>query len=125
MTMDKVTSFEIPADNIKRAQKFLKSAFGWDFEEWHEDYYGIEAAESDKNGMSKEKGAINGALYKRESKQEHPLVVVEVPSIDRSLEKVKKAKGKVVTRKQEAGEWGYWAEVMDTEGNVYELWQEK
>jgi predicted enzyme related to lactoylglutathione lyase len=123
--MDKVTSFEIPADDMKRAQKFLKSVFGWKMEKWHEDYYGIEAAESDRNGMSKEKGAVNGALFQRETKNERPLLVVEVPSIARSLAKVKKAGGKVVSERQEAGEWGWWAEVMDTEGNVFELWEAK
>jgi predicted enzyme related to lactoylglutathione lyase len=123
--MDKVTSFEIPADDMKRATKFLKSAFGWKLEEWHEDYYGVETAETGKNALPKEKGVINGALYKRESKNERPMMVIEVPSITRSLAKVKKANGKVVTDKTEAGEWGYWAEVMDTEGNIYELWEEK
>ena len=28
--MDKVVHFEIPADELERAQKFYKSIFGWD-----------------------------------------------------------------------------------------------
>jgi predicted enzyme related to lactoylglutathione lyase len=50
--------------------------------------------------------------------------MVTVPSIDKYLEKVKKAGGKVITGKEEAGEWGYWAEIEDTEGNAYELWED-
>ncbi|MHB9154572.1 MAG: VOC family protein [Endomicrobiales bacterium] len=123
--MDKVTHFEVPVENMKRAQKFFQGAFGWNFEVWDKDYYYAETVETDKKGVPKEKGAVNGALFKREKKNERPLLVVSVASLDTALEKVKKAKGKIVTGKQEAGEWGYWAEIMDTEGNVFELWEEK
>lgn len=123
--MDKVTSFELPADNIKRAQKFLQSVFGWKFDNWDDDHAHIKTVEMDKNWVPKEKGAINGLIFKRQSKNDKPLIVVTVPSVSRYLEKVKKARGKVVTGKQEAGEWGYWAEIMDTEGNVIELWEDK
>jgi predicted enzyme related to lactoylglutathione lyase len=123
--MDKVTHFEIPADNMKRAQKFLKSVFGWKFEDWDGDYAHVETVPMDKNWEPKEKGAINGALFKRESKKDQPLLVITVPSISKYLDKVKKAKGRIVTGKQEAGEWGYWAEIMDTEGNIFELWEDK
>ncbi|OGS35068.1 MAG: hypothetical protein A2293_17025 [Elusimicrobia bacterium RIFOXYB2_FULL_49_7] len=124
--MDKVTHFEIPADNLKRAQKFLKSVFGWKFEDWNGgDYVYAKTVDMDKNWKPKEKGAINGALFKRERKSDRPLIVISVASVSRYLDKVKKAGGKIVTPKQEAGEWGYWAEIMDTEGNVFELWEEK
>ena len=122
--MDKVTDFEIPVDNMKRAQKFLKSVFGWKFEDW-DDIAHVETVSMDKNWVPKEKGAINGMLFKREKKTDQPRLVINVNSIAKYLDKVKKAKGKVVTPKQEAGEWGYWAEVMDPEGNIYELWEEK
>ena len=123
--MEKVTGFEIPADDMKRAQKFLKNVFGWEFEEWEGDYAHIKTVEMDKNWVPKEKGAINGGMYKRETKKDKPMVVVTVPSIDKYLAKVKKAGGKVTAEKEEAGEWGYWAEIEDTEGNGYELWEEK
>lgn len=122
--MDKVTDFEIPVDNLKRAQKFLKSVFGWKFDDW-DDHAHIMTVEMDKNWVPKEKGAINGMMFKRRAKSEKPMLIVTVPSVSKYLDKVKKAKGKVVTPKTEAGEWGWWAEIMDTEGNVYEIWEEK
>jgi predicted enzyme related to lactoylglutathione lyase len=67
--MEKVTGFEIPADDMKRAQKFLKSVFGWEFEEWEGDYAHVKTVEMDKNWVPKEKGAINGGMFKRETKK--------------------------------------------------------
>jgi len=122
--MDKVSFFEIPADNLKSAQKFFKGVFGWKTEAWKDDYVNITTVETDKNWMPKEKGAINGAIFKRKSKNEKPLLMIEVPSIEKYLQKVKKAGGKVVTGRAEAGEWGWWAEIADTEGNVSELWED-
>jgi len=54
------------------------------------------------------KGGNKRGIYKRERKSEGPLIVVTVPSITKTLQKAKKAKGKIVTDKQEAGEWGWW-----------------
>jgi predicted enzyme related to lactoylglutathione lyase len=122
--MDKVTGFEIPVDNMKRAQKFLKSVFGWQFKNWKDEYAHIMTVETNKHWIPKEKGAVNGGMYKMESKSDKPAVVVTVPSVAKYLEKAKKAGGKIITGKQEAGEWGFWAEIADTEGNIYQLWEE-
>jgi uncharacterized protein len=121
--MDKVTGFEIPVANMKRAQKFLKGVFGWKFEQW-DDYAHVKTVEMDKNWMPKEKGAVNGGMFIREAKKEVPEIMITVDSIDKTLEKVKKEKGRIMTPKTEAGEWGWWAEVMDTEGNIFELWED-
>ena len=32
--MDKVVHFEIPADDLGRAQKFYKSGFGWNMDQF-------------------------------------------------------------------------------------------
>jgi uncharacterized protein len=122
--MDKVTGFEIPVANMKRAEKFFKGVFGWKFDHWGSDYAHVKTVEMDKNWVPKEKGAVNGMLFKRESKKEAPLILVTVDSIDKTIEKIKKQKGKIVTPKTEAGEWGWWAEVKDTEGNAFELWED-
>ena len=122
--MDKVTGFEIPAEKMDRAKKFFKKVFGWKIDAHKEVLYHIETVDTDKNWMPKEKGAINGGIFKRESKSNKVTVVVDVPSIEKTLKAVKGSGGKVVTGKTEAGEWGWWAEVMDTEGNILELWED-
>lgn len=37
---------------------------------------------------------------------------------------MKRAGGKVVLEKEDYGEWGWYARVKDTEGNVFGLWEE-
>jgi len=54
--MDKVTHFEIPADDMKREQKFLQSVFGWKSEGWDEDYYHVKTVEMDKNWVPRKRG---------------------------------------------------------------------
>jgi uncharacterized protein len=123
--MDKVTGFELPAGDIKRAKKFYEKAFGWKVKLWDDEYSHIKTAAMDKEWVPKEKGAVNGGMFKRGSKSEKPLLVITVKSINNTLKKVKTAGGKTVTPRTEAAEWGWWAEVQDEEGNVFELWEDK
>jgi predicted enzyme related to lactoylglutathione lyase len=53
-----------------------------------------------------------------------PLIMITAYSMDKTTSKVKKLKEKVVPKKFEAGEWGWLDEVMDTEGNFPELWED-
>jgi predicted enzyme related to lactoylglutathione lyase len=121
--MDKVTGFDIPADNVKRAAKFYEKVFGWEVSSHDKGHSHLMTVKMDKNWVPEEKGAINGGLFKRAKKKDSPLIVVEVDSIDERVLMAKKANGRVITPKTEAGEWGWWAEIEDTEGNVFELWE--
>jgi predicted enzyme related to lactoylglutathione lyase len=122
--MDKVTGFEIPVVNMLRAKKFYSSAFGWKVDIYDDEYSHIKTVAMDKNWMPKEKGAVNGGMFKRRAKKEKPLILVTVDSVKKTVAKVKKAGGKIITDMTQAGEWGWWAEVADLEGNVFELWQD-
>ena len=124
--MDKVVHFHIPVDNMARAKKFYKNIFGWEIKEtgMGMDYQLVTTTPTDEEGMPKEPGAINGALYKRERPEEPPSIVINVPSIDEYLNKVKKAGGKVIWQKEAVGDFGLYAQISDTEGNVIGLWQD-
>ena len=122
--MDQVTGFEIPAGNIRRAKKFYSGVFGWKVDLWDREYSHIKTVAMDKNWVPKEKGAVNGGLFRRKNKTEKPLIQVTVRSIDATLKKTKSAGGSIVTPKTQADEWGWWAEIKDKEGNVFELWQD-
>lgn len=57
-----VVHFEIPADDVKRAQVFYGKAFGWQFDKYPGmDYFRVGTTPSDKNGMPKAPGAIKAA----------------------------------------------------------------
>lgn len=120
--MNKVIMFELPVTNMKRASAFYKKAFGWQIQPWNGSF-GVITVPEDMNWVPKEKGAINGEMYRRGSKDERPMVVVQVPSIDKALAAVKQAGGKIVLEKEAYGEWGWYARVKDTEGLVFALWE--
>lgn len=123
--MDKVVHFEIPANNMNRAKKFYGTVFGWKTE----DVPGMEyamvhtVAVDRKSRMPKEAGAINGGMMKRMKAVRAPVVTINVTDIDRAMQKVVKAGGKVVTKKQKVMDMGWNAYVKDTEGNVIGVWQ--
>lgn len=121
--MDKVVHFEIPVDNVERAKKFY-AMFGWHMEDFPGmDYVGMRTVAVDDQKMPKEPGAINGGMMKRSPHVKGPTVAVEVRGLDKYLEKVVDAGGKVVMPKMEIGGHGYYAYVADTEGNVIGLWE--
>ncbi len=124
--MDKVVHFHIPVDDMARAKKFYKNIFGWEIKDtgMGRDYQLATTTPTDEEGMPKEPGGINGALYLRESPEEVPNIVINVPSIDEYLGKIKKTGGKVVSEKEPVGDFGLYALVEDTEGNVIGLWQD-
>jgi len=123
--MDGVIHFEIPAENVKRAQGFYKKAFGWKMNEMPEmDYTILMTTEMNKKTMRpKEPGVINGGMLKRGKLVKGPVITINVDSIEAALKKVVKQGGKVARGKQSVGGMGWTAYFTDTEGNVIGLWQ--
>jgi len=120
----KVTGFEIPVENEERAIKFYNNAFGWKIITGEKDHSHVETVGVDGNWVPKEKGAVNGMLYKKGSKNDRVAMLITVGSIADALEKVKSQNGRVVTEKTKV-EAGWWAEITDTEGNLFELWENR
>lgn len=123
--MDRVVHFEIPADDLARAKKFYGSVFGWKTEDVPGmEYAMVHTVEVDqKTRMPKQAGAINGGMMKRAAAVKAPVVTINVDDIDKAMEKVVKAGGKVVMEKQKVMDMGWNAYVKDTEGNVIGVWQ--
>ncbi len=122
--MDKVVHFEIPADDLPRAQKFYTSVFGWKMESVPEmEYILIGTTPADEKGMPMEPGGINGGMMKRQSPLNSPVITIDVQNIDEAMKKVKKMGGKTVREKMQVENMGYAAYFKDTEGNIIGLWQ--
>ena len=124
-TMNKVVHFEIPYENQERAQKFYQNVFDWQINKFADmDYYIATTCKTDQNTMMPtEPGAINGGLLKRDPTGEHPVIVIDVPNIEEHLKKIEDAGGKVVMPTMKVGDFGLYARVSDTEGNVIGIWQ--
>src|SRR5436309_7271372 len=125
MHHSRVVHFELPADNVERAKTFYKQAFGWDISQYPGmEYQGvITTATDDKTRMSKEPGAINGGMTKRNNAVRNTVTTIDVPDIDATLMNVEKLGGKMVQKKQPVADMGFTAYFKDTEGNIVGLWQ--
>jgi predicted enzyme related to lactoylglutathione lyase len=113
----RVVHFEIPAEKPERAAKFYKQVFGWKIEKWTGPFnYWLVTT-----GEDKEPG-INGAIMEK-TNFKTTVNTVDVPSVDAFLKKITEAGGKVVMPKGAVPGQGYVAYVMDTEGNVFGIFQ--
>lgn len=120
---NKVSWFEIPAWDFQKAKKFYETVFDRKIDLWGDEGAMATTTAVDKDQNPVEPGGINGGFYKRKSKDEHPSVVVQTESIDKTLKAIETGGGKVVTPKHSIGEWGFMADFVDPEGNVVGLWE--
>ena len=120
---NKVAWFEIPASDFQQAKKFYETVFDWKIDLCGDEGAMARTTSVDKDQNPIELGGINGGFYKRKSKGEHPSVVVQTESIDKTLKAIEVGGGKVVTPRHSIGEWGFMADFADPEGNVIALWE--
>ena len=122
-----VVHFEIPANDPDKLSQFYTQLFGWQITKMPmggTDYYVTSTVESDDKGMPKEPGAINGGIYPRLSAEQVPVNYVNVESV---VEYVSKAKGlgaKVSIDKMPVPGMGWFAQLLDPDGNPFGVWQE-
>lgn len=123
---DSVVHFEIPVDNMTRAQKFYKDTFGWSINAIPEMGYAIlGTAINNEEDRPTQPGAINGGMLKREDPVKHTVVTINVGSIDEAEKRVQKNGGKMIRKKLPVGDMGFAAYLQDSEGNVVGLWETK
>lgn len=122
--MNRVVHFEIPADNLSRAKKFYADVFGWKIQPVPDmDYTLVTTAPSDKKGMPRKPGAINGGMMQCKEPLTSPLITIEVDDIDDAVKNIEKKGGEIAVEKMPVGDMGYAAYFKDTEGNILGLWQ--
>jgi len=119
-----VTHFEIPADDVERAEHFYEAAFGWNIRPVPEMSYAmLSTTPSTDEGRPKDPGAINGGMMKRSELFRAPVVTIDVDDIDQALATVEKNGGKTRMGRQAVGDMGFTGYFSDTEGNLIGLWQ--
>lgn len=120
----KVVHFEIPADDVDRAEAFYRAAFGWNVNAMPDMGYTIlSTTEADEQGMPATPGAINGGMMKREAPLTGPVITIDVEDIDAALKQVDALGGSTVLGRQAVGDMGFAAYFKDTEGNTLGMWQ--
>ena len=120
----KVVHFEIPFDDGDRARSFYKEAFDWQIMEMPEMGYTIVMTGPSNDSGPTESGFINGGMLSREQgATSGPVVVLDVESIDATLDKIGSLGGSTVVGKTPVGDMGFAAYFKDTEGNTVGLWE--
>ncbi len=131
---NRITHFEIQADDIDRAKKFYGEVFGWEWQDWSgvtgAPYWGILTAPMEKDGTPSKEPGINGGLLKRPCPAPKPeqgtnafVCTIQVDNFDEIAEKILKAGGIVAMPKFALGGMAWQGYFLDTEGNTFGLHQ--
>ncbi len=112
--MAKVEHFEIPADDIARAQAFYSAVLDFEYEAW-----------GDEMGMLKQpqEQGINGDLHLRGATP-HPTVVFTVDRIEDTVALAVAHGGAQLGEIQPLDETSRWVYIRDSEGNIIGLYDE-
>lgn len=119
--MPTIVHFDISSDDINRARKFYENVFNWKISvmEGFSDYY--EIATTDLQG----KQGIGGGITRRQYQQQSGITeFIGVHSIDETITGVTHFGGKVLQPKQAIPGYGYLALCIDTENNVFGLFED-
>ena len=111
-----VCFLEIPADDLESLQKFYAGMFDWTFEKIPGGfrYYKIHMGHE----------TIKGGMTARQDPEHLPVNYVKVVSLDTALEKAVALGATVVVPKKPVPGAGWFAVVLDPQGNRLGLWQE-
>jgi predicted enzyme related to lactoylglutathione lyase len=124
MPMSSVVHFEIPADDVARAQTFYTEAFGFEIQTVPGfEYAFVTTTPISEDGRPTEPGAINGGMFTRSEQLTGPIVTISVDDIDAALAKVEASGGKTLIGRQAVGDMGFSAYFVDSEGNTMGMWQ--
>jgi len=120
--MNPVVHFEMPYENSERLVKFYAQAFGWQMNKLGKemgDYVTAATTDTDKNGMVKRPGAINGGFFpkKPDWPAQYPSIVIAVDDIEEAMNKVTNAGGKILGEPMQIPGIGQYVSFTDTEGN--------
>jgi predicted enzyme related to lactoylglutathione lyase len=115
--MSRVIHFEIPAADPDRAAAFYKKAFGWKIEKWPGpmDYWMVNTGVEGAPG-------INGGLMRNDNVKT-VTNTIGVEHLEKSIETVLGAGGKLIMPKTPIPTVGYFAYCQDTEGNLFGIMQ--
>ncbi len=115
--MPTLVHFEIPADDVKRARTFYTKLFDWKIEtaEGYPDYWYV---------TTTGENAVHGGMMERQDPQQQIAHYIDVPSVSEYVEKIEDLGGRILVPKTVVPGMGYMAMCLDTEHNVFGIWEE-
>jgi predicted enzyme related to lactoylglutathione lyase len=128
-TMDHtIVHFEIPADQPERAAKFYRELFDWDIKKYEGsaangmDYWMVQTVPTDAEGRPTRPG-VNGGLMRRMFPGQVPVNYIAVGNVEEFVGKAERLGAKVLMGKHPVPGMGWFAQLADTEGNVFAIWE--
>ena len=118
--------FEMAADDPEKLADFYRDVFGWKIEKMPMggmDYWTLQTVPTDDKGMPTEPGGINGGLMKRQAPGQGPVNYINVESVDDYAAKAKAAGATVIVEKMPVPQMGWFAHLVDPQGNPFGIWQ--
>ena len=120
-----VVHFEIPANDLGRAQSFYRDTFGWAVNPIPGmGYTLVMTAPTDEDGHLQQTGAINGGMLERQGPVTAPIITIQVDDIETAVRQIEANGGKSLMGKVPVGDMGFSAYFADSEGNVLGLWED-
>jgi predicted enzyme related to lactoylglutathione lyase len=121
-----IVHFEISADQPERVAQFYRELFGWSIKRWENaggmEYWVVETVPTDAEGRLVRPG-VNGGLMRRMYPGQVPVNYIAVDDLDESVGKAERLGAKVLMRRQPVPGMGWFAQLADTEGNAFAIWQ--
>ena len=122
-----IVHFEVPANDPEKLVNFYTQLFGWEVDKMDMEgmpYWSIRTGPVDPTTMMpKEPGYIGGGIAKRMSPDQGPVNYVNVEDVDQYVQKAQGMGAKLAAPKMPVPGMGYFAHLVDPEGNTFGVWQ--
>jgi predicted enzyme related to lactoylglutathione lyase len=125
MKKNPVVHFEIYGEDPEQLAQFYTSLFDWTIERVPDmDYRMIKTVDTDPKGTPTQPGGVNGGLMKRPMPDARGwLNYVNVESVETATERAKKLGATVARGKSPVPGMGWFAVLLDPQGNHFAVWQ--
>jgi uncharacterized protein len=123
-----IVHFEIPAEQPERAAQFYRELFGWDIKQYEGsvaggmDYWTVRTVPTDEQGRPAGSG-VNGGLMRRMYPNQPPVNYINVESVDEAVSRAERLGAKILMGKTPVPSMGWFAQLTDTEGNLFAVWE--
>jgi predicted enzyme related to lactoylglutathione lyase len=125
MHTNAVAHFEIYADDPATLAEFYTTLFDWQVQAMTGDYRYVKTVDTDANGVPTAPGGINGGIVKRPAGYPVAAAVnyVNVDSIEDAVTRATKLGARVTKEKAPVPGMGWFAMLMDPQGNHFAVWK--
>src|SRR3954447_26838860 len=123
-----IVHFEIPADQPERAATFYREMFGWDIKQYEGsvaggmEYWMVRTVPTDGQGHPTGSG-VNCALMLWISPGQPLVHYISVEIVDEAVGRAERLGAKVLMGKTPVPGMGWFAQLNDTEGNLFAVWE--